>query len=461
MAPKDTPMSDALSSLEPLPTVEEVIARRRGDRYSARRWLWRNSHNKRVTQCGRFVRSSAVAVKVTEHADGRREAGYGNLEHCGSVWGCPVCSARILQARSLMTAEVLHRADAKGWKIVLVTLTVRHNRRQPLGVLWDGVAAAWAGATSGTWTDDQLEYGPVKNEKGQGRIPWLRVFEVTHGINGWHVHVHALLLVRADVTEADARALGIRMWTRWDRRAQKVGLSAGVLRDPVTGDLVGVDAKVFAGDPSKILGDYFSKAVYELTGARFKLGQVKGQHRTPWGVLADLVTGEDGFNGHALTPSQRKRLRAIWYEYEEASQGRRLMGRSKNLLDVLDMRDWEPSDQEIVDEELGGEIVYLIGPDDWRSICRHGLDAVVLAAFETSVAGGKAMVEAISRLQAAVSPRVDDPPPPQVPDDLVLRAGRKPALKLLRVGPITAEQAADRAPAEARAARSRGLLGLV
>ena len=50
----------------------------------------------RVCGCTRNVKSDRVQVYRT--IDGR-SARYGNLITCGSVWACPVCSAKITEKR--------------------------------------------------------------------------------------------------------------------------------------------------------------------------------------------------------------------------------------------------------------------------------------------------------------------------------------------------------------------------
>lgn len=416
-------MSVALASVPAeVEAVEDAAVRRCRDRYEARNLLWRISKLGRrvdeqgrniagpLQQCGRHTRGQ-VSVRVGVDSDGERQPSLTGLMHCSSVWACPVCSARINDHRSKVLAEALHRWDSQGGKVCMVTLTVRHDRHHSLASVWEAVSAAWTAATSGgTWVDAQDQFGavPVTRWKTKQRdyvkykvpvegyaIPWWRVFEVTHGVNGWHVHVHALLLVGGDFTDTDAASLGSIMWKRWDGAAQRAGLPAGqMLTDD--GRPLGLDARVVKGDPSHVLGYYFSKAVYELTGSRFKTGKVRGEHRAPFGILADLV--RDGQAGkQLLTPAQRRRLLALWYEWEETSRGHLQMGRSRGLLELLGMTDWKPAgsalgadatDDAIVDsDELRTSPVtwvYDVPDDIWRTVCRRGLDYHLWAAFRHS-----------------------------------------------------------------------------
>lgn len=382
----------------------------RAGRYAARRFLWSFSHDyaaSGVRSCGRQVRSSAVVVRVAQHADGRREAGYGNLVHCGRVWSCPVCSARIMHARSDLLCRSLEGWSRKGGRVAMVTLTVRHRYGMPLRLVWDAVSAGLAAATSGSaWLRDQDELGvvPVMRSRVVQRagvrhrvpapghsIPWYRVFEVTHGPNGWHVHVHMLLLLGPRASSADVRVLAARLWSRWDRAVQKAGLPGGDRS-------VGVDGRLVKGDPSSALGEYFSKSVYEVTGARFKSARL-AKHRTPWQILAELVAGPAELE-------ERRRLLAIWYEYEEGSAGRRLMGRSADFLNACGVSDAdERTDAEIVDEELGGTPEAEVDNDLWREVLRSRLDHAVLVAFERSRTDGFTLLSAVAEGCGLPAPR--------------------------------------------------------
>lgn len=425
-------LSSPAPSLEASPGLVDERRAGRLCRYEAREFLWRYSHDSKeeldpvtgelvskpygVRQCGRYVRNrSAVALVVVEHEDGTREGGWANLVHCSRVWTCPVCSARIMDARAQLISEACRRwdqhlgVDGAGGKIVLMTFTVRHNRKQALTVVWDAVAWAWSRVAGGKgWQADQAEYGSVVTPKGR-RIPWLRVFEVTHGINGWHVHVHALLFVGDDFTDDDAQLLGGRMWERWNRGAVKAGLASGL-------SSVGLEAHVVHGDPSQALGSYFAKAVFEITGARFKTAGGKvaaGQHQTPWQILGQLV--DHWRKREKLSKRARARLLALWYEYEEASKGRRLMGRSRGLWELLDMVGWEKTDEEIAGADLGdnGESVAYrteIPYELWLALVRSGVAHTEIPFLvERSVGLARSAIEAIRQRLCPESPPLGDP----------------------------------------------------
>ena len=370
---------------------------RREGRYAARHTLWTLSDLRRVKNCGRAPQRNGVGVliKVTEDAAGRH-AGVGNVQHCGSVWACPVDSATI-NARRQSDIERALSAWYRGscgqtfGKVALVTFTMRHNKTQGLAGLWDALGDSWHLVASGDgWTVDQSELGVMvpgtvyKSGKRKGqkradkiRIPIIRVVEVTYGVNGWHVHIHALLLLPSSATDESVAALGSRMYSRWVGGLRARGLDATEFR--------GVDARLLKGDPSLALGEYFTKATYsashEVTGSGRKGSRMGG--RTPFGILADIVDQERSID------AAREDL-ALWHEYERASKGRRQIEWSNGLrallLPVEELV--EVTDQELVDAAAGGDEVAEIDGAVWRLITSRRFDYKLLRAFERSNRNG-------------------------------------------------------------------------
>lgn len=373
-------MSDAFQSISPRRS-------RRADRYGAQAWLWRRSSLKRVRHCGR-VSVGEVAVKVVTRPDGSREAGYGGLSTCSSVWACPVCSAKIAARRAGIVADVLRAwKDKTGGRVVMATFTVRHREDQSLEHVWDAVGKAWRRAYNGPhWRALEAAYGTEMTIKGRTRkrIPLIRVVEVTHGDAGWHVHVHALLLVDGSVTDPVADLIYRGMWQGWNRGAVAGGLDAGDIRQGeahvVKPDASGADIDPLAG--------YFTKAVYELTLSRFKVGR-RG-NRAPFEVLAAIMNHRAGTE--RVSNAEHRRNVAIWHEYEQASSGRHQIRMSLGLLDWLDLKALDVTDEDIAAEALDGDIVSIIGRAEWDVIWRRGLKAQVLDAFELSDEAGMKIV---------------------------------------------------------------------
>lgn len=247
----------------------------------------------------------------------------------------------------------------------MVTLTMRHRRGQRLADLWDALSYAWGRVTSGrAWVNDCETFGAViprkiKTGKKAGqidnspRIGFARVVETTHGKKGWHVHVHALLFVKADVSASGLAALADSMYGRWAVALVERGLTSPVPEH-------GVDVRVVTDGDGGALGRYFSKNVFTADKAGFEIagGGNKIAHRgnrTPFQILADILAVGDADD------------LAIWHEWEEASHNRRQLTWSAGLREFLALAD-EKTDEEIAEEELGGDVVLMLTAPEYAVI---------------------------------------------------------------------------------------------
>jgi hypothetical protein len=276
---------------------------------------------------------------------GQPVAGLSGLATCGSVWACPVCSSKIATRRAEELADVMRHGLEQGCSASMVTLTMRHHRGQSLQQSWDALGYAWSRVTSGKqWRTDQEQ---------AGLVGWVKAVEVTNGKNGWHVHLHVLMIWRDKISHDSAQHVGDRMWSRWSRALQRKGFDS--LRRDQHGHDVGVDVRLasLAPDATGGLHEYFVKLSHEITGGQAK--QAKGAGRTPFQLLTDgLDTGlADDLD--------------LWGEWEKASKGRRQIAWSKGL------REWaklmpEQSDEEIAAEEIEGYDLVLLPPATWREL---------------------------------------------------------------------------------------------
>jgi len=316
--------------------------------------LRRISRLDRIRQCGWSTVSPAgygnggPGLRITAAAGANPSvAGFSGLATCGSVWACPVCAARIATRRADELAAVMRYALAGGCGASLVTLTMRHHEGQGLKDCWDALAKAWHAVTSGKqWVGDSDVFGL----RG-----WVKAVEVTRGDNGWHVHLHALMIWDDPVSIDQARYVGRRMWQRWNRALERRGFTS--LRD-----LGGLDVRLASLKPGAAGGlhEYFVKLSHEIAGGYAKLA--RGRGRTPFQILADgLATGEAGD------------LNA-WWEWEKASHGRRQIAWSTGLREWAGM-DAEQSDEQVAAEEAGGDDMLFIEPASWREL-RQDPDAV-------------------------------------------------------------------------------------
>ena len=309
--------------------------------YSRKLWglqgtLWDVTQSKRLAGCHRWRAPGSAVARVDWASE--KGARFGGLQDSHSVWASPVSAARIgkIRAEEIRTAlkTWVGTADRKtGHDLAFLTLTLRHSKSDSLKSVWDTVSRAWAGVTqTAAWCGS----AKVAGDKAKfGLVHFIKAVEVTHGKNGWHVHLHVLLLTQKILSEQEKQELESRIYSRWSAAAERRGFKA-----PTRERGVKLEVAAKAGDMDA-LASYMAKSQLsgingladELTGSVVK--RAKGENRSPFEVLESL--------GEKKTPSDL----AIWYEWEKNSHGRRQISWSKGAKNALGVNDL--SDEEIVD----------------------------------------------------------------------------------------------------------------
>jgi hypothetical protein len=139
------------------------------------------------------------------------KAHFHGVMRCGSVWECPVCQLAIKAKRAEEVRRLVEWHGHEG--AYLLTLTIAHGIGDDLRISREAVSKAYRLMIQGApWKRISLRFGFV------GAV---RAMEVTHGRNGWHPHIHAILLLRP--LSADEREQ-LRDWIarRWIEKVKKV-----------------------------------------------------------------------------------------------------------------------------------------------------------------------------------------------------------------------------------------------
>ncbi|OLM27718.1 hypothetical protein Ae717Ps2_6014c [Pseudonocardia sp. Ae717_Ps2] len=332
------------------------------DKYRARRELAAITSLSRVKKCGRVSTNEGGEVSL-HHTPGPEgepgTAGFGGLATCGSVWACPVCSAKISARRSKDLEQLINWNADRGGTVALLTLTMRHHRGHSLRELRRALSAAWRHLTqSRGW----------KRWKTDLDMDYVRGVEGTHtDLNGWHLHIHALLIFPTDVS-AEIPALTCEVYTRWAAGLAKKGMSATAEH--------GIDVRVGNGAVEK-MGKYISKLAFETAGGRWKRG--KRGSRTPFQILADAIdTGNE-------------RDVALWQEWEQGSHGMQQLVWSNGLKQRCGVT--EVKDEEIAEEDGGGELAGVLPARSWKKIYPVAED-LIIATRHGGVPAARAWLDA-------------------------------------------------------------------
>jgi hypothetical protein len=278
--------------------------------------------------------------------------------------------------RNLEIGAAVEAWEGRGGQVAFGTQTMRHWSGHRLEDLWACLSKAWGKVTTGrAW---------MLNKKRYGVVGWLRVVEVTFGLNGWHVHVHYLLFLESSTVPADLDALKRSIFGRWSSALKSLGLPS-----PLIGSQ---DLRLLDGPADEALAGYFTKAVHgprsigqELTNTQSKTSRGAHKTRPVWEFLDDVL---DQGDADALER---------WHEWQRGSKGRRQLTWSKGLRELLSLRA-EKSDEDVAAEELGSKAddLVIITAAGWRAVVAGRLRVQILeSVYRQGFSGLRALLDVL------------------------------------------------------------------
>ncbi len=379
--------------------LDDAGRARRAELWKARRWLWGNSTVDRARACGRNPVVGSVSVGLDEKGC----AHVVGTQSCGSIWLCPVCASKIDAERADELREALENHAADGGTTLFLTLTMRHDREQALDELWDALGKAWQAATGGSRAarDRWAEVG---------KVAWVRRVETTHGANGWHVHLHALVFVKIDPDDELLERLRSALYRAWSARLVRDGLAAPSEDRAIELRPVRDVSRDLAAYMAKGYGESWSPA-RELAAGAAKAGL--GPNRTPFEILASLVASGKG-PGYTVEDDDVHDCDArLWREWESASAGRKAMTWSRGGRDRV-LPDRPEFDDNALSDWTGVQcVVQTVDAQTWRCIWRANLVVAWMESAELPsedrAAACRAVVRAAS-CRAGPRRRRRDPP---------------------------------------------------
>jgi len=345
----------------------------------------------RVTRCHRNpkAREWNPGVDLVHYPDTGRY-GYGNLVSCGSTWHCPICSPKITEYRRAELAAGAACIMGRGGEIAMVTLTYRHALDLPLAESLKAFYKARARFFAcRAFKDAMQDVGVV------GRVYST---EVTFGVNGWHPHIHVLVLCAK-------RILGIverleRLRDHWARAVVKSGL--GQINehgfDVRNGDYAAEYIAKYGHEPAV----FTWSAAHELTKSHVKQG--RAGNLTPFDLLGILAAREGVTVGDRIIGPAEAAI--LFREYAIQFQGRQQLVWSKGLRDELGL-EVDRSDDEIADGEGESDVIGTLTLDEWREVLRLNGRGPVLAMLG---AYGREALPKIRAMLSAMKPNHPDEP---------------------------------------------------
>lgn len=285
---------------------------------------------------------------------------------CGSVWNCPICSARITEVRRQEIEQGQKKHHADGGECQMISLTVPHYATDSLASTVSAFSAALKHLKAGR------SYKQLRDRFGY--VGSIRALEVTWGeANGWHPHTHDLWFT-ASLDDDQRKELKSQLYGLWLKACRKAGL-------PDPSFQHGVDVK-----------HAYSAAEY----------MAKFQKKTDWGTGAELTKSHSkrGSQGR-YTPFDLLAIgRAdLFQEFAKAFYGQRQLYWSTGLkkrLEVHVATDAQAAEQLDIETEQTGELVVLISKPVWKAI-RKGpelREAIITSAVASGCAGVLSLLRA-------------------------------------------------------------------
>lgn len=170
-------------------------------------------------KCGRVRYSNSVTLKRQIYRKGKFYHFWyylSGLIRCNQIWVCPVCAAAVANSRGRILQRLIdhHRSDGGGGAY-MVTATMPHDYGDNLETARRTATTAW----SGVWT------GPpaLRLKERYDIVGYVRGLEVTHGRNGWHPHIHAVLFTKTPLDNKALSSLESDLYRRWADRIERRG----------------------------------------------------------------------------------------------------------------------------------------------------------------------------------------------------------------------------------------------
>lgn len=325
---------------------------------------------RRVARC-----SWRVGTDVGVHV-GPSGAHFSGTERCGSVWSCPVCSAviRADRAKEIETGVVNHLESGGG--ALFLTGTIRHTADDTLHVGLDAILSGWRKVINGT---------PWKRWAARiGLVGIIRTVEITRSHrNGWHPHLHALVLLEAPISDHMREAFQSWVLERWRTMVTKLGARLPSVERGFTVRNVGKDGRVLAQYLTKVQEEKRVQLGAEIARADLKSGRAGS--RLPFQLLDTAGYNDDD--------------KALWLEYVDATAGRRCFTWSKGLRKALGEGADRANDDEMPDADTG-KLLGVIEPETYDTLRKTHQLAELLDQIETAAAGGE-----VGYLLALVTPK--------------------------------------------------------
>jgi hypothetical protein len=333
-----------------------------------------DNKSSRLNKCLR-LRAAYQDVQVWKSVE-HHTTHFKGLQTCGSVWRCPVCSAKIAERRRVEILQAMESHKAAGGCVNLLTLTCPHQAKDNLADL----LANQAKALNRFFNDRLVKAVFVE----MGTIGKIKALEVTHGRlspqnNGWHPHYHLLMFQGSGVDlarfdQAQMMDWQVRLYLQWAKACKGAGL----------------------GEPS------FSH------GLKLDDGSKADKYMAKWGLEDEMTKGHTKKALHGETPfdllravladQDDKQAAALFIEFAKTFEGKKQLTWSKGLKKLYQVAD--KSDELLAAEvDDKARLLGMITVDQWRDVLAVEGRAAVLSIAASS--GWDAVVSYLEQIKGS------------------------------------------------------------
>jgi hypothetical protein len=300
---------------------------KRDYRYERRQQVQTITRRQRLKRCGN------VALGPIEIGTRGKLAYFRNLETCGNVWLCSVCSAKVLTKRKSEIRESIAKWTSMAKPFIFQTLTMSHDSTMDFESVRDAAFQAFAKTNTGRFAQIHKDFG----QEG-----YLKVAEVTVGENGWHLHFHVLRFIDHWLSNDEVQSWHALVFEKWSKSLTDMGLKAPQSKYQDFQQLV----------VAEDLDGYFTKAFDNPREMLDEILDTKHRTKTPWELIGPAV---------ANAASKERRL---WHDFENGSRGMRQITWARGFRQKIGMVDARTDEEVAADDELEFQALLVISSRD-------------------------------------------------------------------------------------------------
>jgi hypothetical protein len=334
--------------------------------------------NSRIRVCRRVVIPNRNSVELW-HSKKRGKAYYQNLMVCDMAWACPPCAIKITENRRKVLDRLCNvgyplvvlddggeprTVAARRWFLAMMTFSIQHKSREAFAVVLSRLSDSYHRMWSGRWA--------VAYKHAYRIVGFFRSLEPTYGVNGWHPHIHLLLVMDSAINDYQ---VAIMQSVARDRWVDSVAACGGQADWQHGLNLVSGDNRVtqyldkMGQAVSETLGRWTTIA--EFTKSVVKRGRKVAGDAEPARTLWDLLLA------YSQGDVEAGRL---WLEAQAALRGKSQLIASPGLWERLGAPGGIDSPL-LADDTIdpGDFLLASLNLDDWRLISRHDARGALLA----------------------------------------------------------------------------------